>query len=80
MLLAEALPATSRATGRNEIYGYFDGNNFDLMSFINSISEFPQERKTADFPAGRWLHGDFRDVAYIYLSGLYHDMVSKGGL
>ena len=28
----------------------------------------------------KWLHGDFRDVAYFYNFMLYDDIVSKGGL
>jgi hypothetical protein len=75
-VLAEAIPATSRATGRNPISLIFSENK-NLMEFKNN---FPAERKTTDFPDGRWLHSDSKDVAYIYLYKFYDDMVDKGGL
>lgn len=69
-LLAEALPALSRATGRNAVMGRFDGNNFDLMEFETG---WPRS-------LGRWLHGDFKDVAYPYLHMFYERLVKEGGL
>ncbi|MFA7370025.1 MAG: hypothetical protein WC334_10305 [Kiritimatiellales bacterium] len=75
-VLAEAIPATSRATGRNEITETFSENK-NLMEFKNN---FPSERKTKDFPDGRWLHSDSKDVAYLYLYKFYDHMVNKGGL
>lgn len=77
VLLSEAIPSTSRATGRNQIEGYFQGNNVDLMS---KKVVWPAERPLDGNGQGRWLHGDFRDVAFPYLHEFYEDMVNKGGL
>ena len=71
-LLAEALPATSRATGRNRQNDWGDSRNADLMTLKTS---WPAERSN-----GNWLHGDFKDVAYPFVHQFYEDMVSTGGL
>ena len=79
-LLAEAFPAMSRATGRNEVDDRFGGanNNIDMMTTM--ISGWPAERITQDDPNGRWFHGDYKDVAYLFVRKLYDDIVNKGGL
>ena len=68
-VLAEAIPATSRAAGKNDVLGRFSAN-IDLMS---KQSGWP--RSSSD-----WLHSDFKNVAYPYVNSFFDDMVSKGGL
>lgn len=69
---AEAIPATSRATGRNEVagFGVAGQGNINLMT------------KKTGWPRtnGNWLHGDIKDVAFLYVHLFFEDMVSKGGL
>jgi hypothetical protein len=84
-LLAEAIPALSHATGRNPIdhfgfpLNYQTYGNIDLMT-LKRDNGWPAVRLQDAFKQDRWLHGDFRDVAYFYNYKLYDDIVSKGGL
>jgi hypothetical protein len=70
-LLAEAIPARTAAAGRNRLIG-FGLSEVDLMS-MRSPASWP----VAD---GRWRHGDFVHVAYVFNRLLYESMVSKGAL
>jgi len=74
-VLAEAIPATSRATGRNEVGGYFGDNNIDLMKKMKN--GWPLKRITQDDPDGRWFHSDSKNVAYPYVYKFFDDMVYK---
>ncbi len=74
-LLAEGLPAISRATGRNPISLTFD-ENADPMDFKTG---WPTNRLSEN-NEGPWHHGDFRDVAFLYVHSLFEDIVSQGGL
>ena len=78
-LLAEAIPAISRATGRNEVASTFggDSNNIDMMGF--KLYSWPAMRLAED-EDGPWIHGDFRDVAYIFNHFLYEDLTLRGEL
>ncbi|NLB66242.1 MAG: hypothetical protein GX803_07235 [Lentisphaerae bacterium] len=71
-ILSEAMPATSRATGRNAVPLVFD-SNIDMMTEFIDGGLWPSARES-----GRWLHGDYRDVAYLYNYLLYDDIVYKG--
>jgi hypothetical protein len=75
-LLAEAIPATSWATGGNMIDGRFSENNTDLMSLKNN------QQWTAERDTDKWRHGDFKDVSYFFNFKLYDEMCSpsRGGL
>lgn len=68
-ILAEAMPATSRATGRNDVLGRFSAN-IDLMDLNTG---WPR-------PSDDWLHSDFKNVAFFYVHSFFEDMVSKGDL
>lgn len=68
-LLAEAIPSTSRAAGRNIMSG-FGIANIDLM-----LRKTGWPRSDAS-----WLHSDFKNIAYLHVYTFYDDMVSKGGL
>jgi hypothetical protein len=83
-LLAEAIPALSHATGSNPIDGFGfpldpHGGNIDLMTMQRGDGLWPNIRLTSK-TKHRWLHGDFRDVAYFYNYKLYDDLVAKGNL
>lgn len=76
-LLAEALPAITRAMGCNPLAS-FQGRNTDLMTLRNGWPESrPQPQGQTEKP---WLHSDFKDVAYRYVYPFYRDMIQKGGL
>lgn len=75
-VLAEAIPATSRATGRNPVSLTFN-ENVDLMS---KLTKWPEELKSDEFPSGRWRHCDFKDVAYPYCYSFFDHVVLKGEL
>ena len=68
-VLAEGIPATSRATGRNEVDEFFSAN-VNLMALENG---WPRAN-------GNWLHSDFKNVAFLYVHLFFKDMVSRGGL
>jgi hypothetical protein len=68
-VLAEAMPATSRATGRNEVDGFFSAN-VDMMTLKTG---WPRSN-------GNWRHGDFKNVAFQYVHQFFEDMVAEGGL
>lgn len=78
-VLAEGVPSTSRAAGRNPMTGFGVGGegNVDL---VPKKTGWPDELKTDDFPDGRWRHSDFKTVAYTYCHLFYEDIVSQGGL
>ena len=71
-VLAEAIPATSRAAGRNPIadFGVGGVGNVDLMT------------KNTGWPRANenWLHSDFKNVAFPYVHQFFEDVVAKGGL
>lgn len=76
-LLSEAIPAVSCAAGANNVpnFGINNGNGcIDMQqNYKNPNSPWARE-------SGRWLHGDFKEVAYYFVYQLYDDVVSKGVL
>lgn len=68
-VLAEAIPATSEATGRNEVDGFFSAN-VDMMTLKTGWPRLD----------GKWYHSDFKNVAFPYVHQLFEDMVAEGGL
>jgi len=55
-------------------------DNMDMMGFKNG-TEWPAERQQDLDLRDRWLHGDFRGVAYFFNFKLYDDICSpnRGG-
>jgi hypothetical protein len=79
-LFGEALPALSRATGRNPMdTDYWRHRCVDVSRF-RTPGRWPAKRQKRSETRGRWLHGDFRDVGYFFNFALYDDMVQRGGL
>ncbi len=70
-LLGEAIPALSRATGRNEV-----DNRFGAYANKDMNAEFITPGLTWPQSDGNWKHGDFRGVAYLFNYGLYDDICS----
>jgi hypothetical protein len=68
-VLAEAIPATSRAAGRNEVNGFFSAN-VDMMTLKTG---WPRSD-------GNWHHSDFKNVAFPYVHQLFEDLVAEGSL
>lgn len=68
-LLADAIPAESYATGRNPVPGW--GDDFG----VNANQDMVFFRK--DAVSTRWTHGFLKDSAYMNLSRLFLDVVSR---
>ncbi len=68
-ILAEAIPASSRATGRNEVEDFFAAN-VDLMTLKTG---WPRSNEN-------WHHSDFKNVAFLYVHQFFGDMVAEGDL
>lgn len=80
-LLAEAIPALSFAVGCNPVTLTFSENR-DMMMRCKNGAEWPLSRIADPDKGIRWLHGDYRDVAYYFVFPLYDDICSpaRGGL
>lgn len=81
-LLAEAIPAMSYAAGRNPSRKFptLSGRSQDMNNEITNDgivyrSGWPTERNNR-----RWRHGDFREVAYLFVNPLYRKIVDLGDL
>lgn len=76
-MLAEALPAVTRATGSNPLT-VFGSRNSNLMALKDG---WPTGRPTPDNGSDKpWFHSDFKDVAFRYVHQFYRDLIQKGGL
>jgi hypothetical protein len=81
-LLAEAIPALTNPVGGNEVSAFadFGHENINLMSMrTDDGSDWPNSKGIELFQ-NRWLHSDFRDVAYQYNYKLYDEWTSENGL
>jgi hypothetical protein len=80
-LLAEAIPALSRATGRNsvEVFGREDAFNFDMQNRYKNNGQWPPSRNIDD-ENRKWKHSDLREIAYPYVYGLFVKFASQGEL
>ena len=74
-ILGGGVPATSWALGRNKIDSWGALRNVDMTLLKRpGSSNWPAGR-----PNSRWLHGDFKVVAYPFIYPLFDDLVEKGG-
>ncbi|MFO7534753.1 MAG: hypothetical protein R6X19_03565 [Kiritimatiellia bacterium] len=83
LLLAETIPALSFATGANPVQGIEDlgGMNINMQSQVvdgGFQNGWPAGRMSG-WSGNRWLHGDYRAVAYIYVCELFEDIVKSKG-
>ena len=80
-MLAEALPALSFATGANALAPFNplggQNRNVDMMRLQNG---WPQERLTNSNKGNRWLHSDFREIAFYFTQKLYKRFLIEGEL
>jgi len=73
-LLAEAFPARTLATGRQQVNALFtNGDNFDMQTSFENIWSWPRENRN-------WRHSDLREVAYPYIYSIFDKFVTTGGL
>jgi hypothetical protein len=76
VLLAEAVPAVSCAAGWTSLdvpTQSFGLGNVDMMTKKTPGATWPRQN-------GDWWHGDFKEVAYFYVYGLFDDVVDEGAL
>ncbi len=81
MFLAEMIPALSLPVGANPVSAFVgpggDRNfNMNTPAFQNG---WPEDRLNGDWQ-NRWLHGDYKAVAYFYVFGLFDKIRDLGGL
>ncbi len=74
-ILAEGIPALSRAVGRNNLDILTD-RNADMNGMKNG---WPPQRLNSDL-LDRWLHSDIKDVAYPFTYQVFDDVIQKGML
>ena len=74
--LAKYIPAVSTATGKTVVFGDDDFN-------LNDSSSVPRPNgwgRPASEGVQPWFHSDIKNMAYLFINGLYDDMVTNGGL
>ena len=74
-LLAEAIPALSGPTGGEKLMALPSTNSIDLTVKFRSDALWPHRSKP--IKRNRWLHGDYKDPAYLYVHALYDDCTRK---
>jgi hypothetical protein len=78
-LMAEMIPATSHATGVTNISCFLPKGqtprNFNMQTYADKM--WPEERLNWKFR--RWLHGDYRLVAYLYTHAVFDKIRAIGG-
>jgi hypothetical protein len=75
-ILAGGIPALSHATGANFVSVFGVSRNKDMMTME---TEWPQARLNIERLNNRWLHSDFKDVAYPFVHSLYDNLVNVEG-
>jgi hypothetical protein len=76
-LLAKGIPALSAAVGLNGLSAAGLDRNYNM----NAASEKPNGWGRNDDDYGtRWLHSDFKNMAFFYVHMLYDKLVDDGGL
>ena len=73
--LAKYIPAVSTATGKRHVDpDQLENNNLNGVDYRNGWGRPASEGMQP------WLHSDIKDMAYLFINGLYVDMVTNGGL
>lgn len=73
-LLASAIPARTFAMGANEVREGFDSYNMQA-----NTNGWPDEERRPR-KKGKWLHGDIKSVAYLYVHKVFENFVERGNL
>jgi len=79
-LRARAIPAMSFATAANEIKGLAVGRNFNMENVGRNGTDWPTEGHGLSADENRWLHSDFKNVAFPYVYLLFKKFKEEGGL
>ena len=77
-VLARGIPAQSYSIAANPHPAFRANYNMSGM-FRNSTSDWPEEGHSG-FSEDKWLHNDFKNVAFNYLHKMYQKMVDLGEL
>ncbi len=79
-ILADMIPALSFATGANSLSSLNDPVNGNRNLDMNTLFKngWPAARLSG-WSNDRWLHGDYRAVAYVYVYTLFDDIVKTKG-
>jgi RHS repeat-associated protein len=87
LLLAEAIPAVSYATGSNPIAGGVEVENVNIDEEFLDVTTWPRRFKQPTLEYGiarrlekRWLHSDVKNVPYSHTSRLFDSWVKNGDL
>jgi hypothetical protein len=73
--LAKYIPAVSTATGKRHVGSdQLENNNLNGADYRNGWGRPASEEMQP------WLHSDIKDMAYLFINGLYGEMVVNGGL
>lgn len=86
-LLAEMIPALSFASGRNPVASLSASHNINMQHLVENgqvidqgfQNGWPVERVNDSDKRERWLHGDYRTVAFYYVYQLFDDIVKTKG-
>ena len=82
-LLAEMVPALSFAAGANPVQSIADlgGMNINMQGqvVIGGYQNGWPAGRMSGWSGDRWLHGDYRAVAYLYVYKLFDDIVKTKG-
>jgi hypothetical protein len=77
-VLAEAIPSLSWATGANPVDNRFGRRNLNMMVIGKNSNRWPESRIASDWEE-RWLHSDFKDIAYFFVFNLFDNIVRTQG-
>jgi hypothetical protein len=75
-VLAEGIPALSRAMGRNALIGFGNGG----LDMNDNRNGWPQSRQDGESTRDRWLHSDLKNIAYQFTYRVFDDVVHEGNL
>ena len=84
-LLAAFIPALSLPAGANEVakIGDIGGGNFNMQAAgadPGYQNDWPDVRKNNNSYGTRWLHSDFKNIAFPYVHSLFKKFTDVGGL
>jgi hypothetical protein len=80
-VLARGVPSRSYAVATRKIISFDQtSRNFNMESLGRFENRWPAEGHTRDGTQGRWLHSDFKAVAFPYVYRMFEEMIIRGAL
>jgi hypothetical protein len=79
-VLGSAIPALSHATWANSVSAFVTQAGDRNLNMMSMETGWPYSRTSNNKLLTRWLHGDFKDVAYPFNQSLHNNIVAIGGL